>query len=241
MKELFEFSFSAINIIPTALLVLVTIYWIIVLFGMIDINSIDIDIDTDVDIDVDADIDLDIDADVDADIDVDVDADMDADMDSDLGSTSGGPSIGLQVLAFFNVGKLPLMILMSFVALALWLSALYTNYYLNITSFGIALMLLIPEFIFSLFVAKIITHPIAKLFSKVEADTGKPEDFRGKTAIVRISLNEDSDGQIELEHRGATVVLHARSTKGEIETGTEVLIIDYYKESKYYIVEPFKI
>ncbi len=231
MKELFEFSFSLINIIPTAFLLLITIYWIIVLIGMIDISTIDIDID----LDADADIDIDIDADID--VDVDVDTDIDADTDVSV----GGHGFGIQVLAFFNVGKLPLMILLSFVAIALWLITIYTNYYFNISSTAIALLLLIPAIFLSLFIAKIITQPIAKLFSKVEEGTGKPEDFRGKTAVTRFSCNENSDGQIELRHRGATIILHARSVEGKIEAGTEILIIDYIEEHKYYLVEPFKL
>jgi len=53
MKELLEFAFSGINIIPTILLIFIVVYWLIVVVGIVDVDSLDIDVDSDVDLDVD--------------------------------------------------------------------------------------------------------------------------------------------------------------------------------------------
>lgn len=56
MRELFEFAFSGINLIPTILMIFVVTYWLIVIIGVIDIDSLDFDLDTDVDLDADVDV-----------------------------------------------------------------------------------------------------------------------------------------------------------------------------------------
>ncbi len=241
MIELFEFSFSSVNIIPTILLVFIVLYWVVVLMGLVSMSSIDFDVDADVDVDVDVDVDADlhVDADVDVDHDVDVDADahVDADADTDIGHA--GPGIMLQGLMFFNVGKAPFLILLSFFVIPLWFMSLTVNYYLGVDSIGLSILFLIPEIIVSLFIAKFISTPIARLFTKIDNETGKPEDFTGMQAIVRVKVEKDRDGQVELIRNDTTVILPARSVENEINPGTEILIIDYIEEKNYYLVEPF--
>lgn len=208
MREIFEVSFSTINLIPTILLIFVMLYWIIVLFGLIDLSSIDIDLDTDADVG-----------------------------DSDIGA--GGHGLVLQSLAFFNVGKIPFMLLLSFFAIPLWFISLTVNYYLQNTSVVISLILLIPEIFVSLFVAKIISMPIANLFGEIDNKTGKIADYTGKIAEVRITVEKDRIGQIELNIDNSHILLNAVSVEGIIKSGEKILIIDYIEEKNYYLVEPF--
>ncbi len=49
----------------------------------------------------------------------------------------------IQSLAFFNVGKVPLMLLLSFIAIPLWFISLTVNYYLQNTSVIISLIFLL--------------------------------------------------------------------------------------------------
>lgn len=53
MKELLEFAFSGVNILPTILLIFVVIYWLIVLIGVVDVDTVDIDVEVDADVDLD--------------------------------------------------------------------------------------------------------------------------------------------------------------------------------------------
>ncbi len=243
MKELFEFAFSSINLIPTILLLFVSLYWIVVLFGMLDMGTIDLDVDTDVDVDVDVDVDIHAEVDVDTDIDADVDADVDADTDVDHGGEvhAGGPGIVMQSLIFFNVGKVPLLVLLSFIAIPFWIMALVVNYYLKVDSFELSLILAVPEFILSLFIGKVFTEPIAKLFKNMDEEFGKGIDYIGKTAYARFDIEENKDGQIEIDIKSTTNVLTARSISGSIKKGDQVLIVDQNKKEGYYLVEPFSI
>ncbi len=58
MLELFEFSITGVNVIPTVLLIFVLIYWLIVIIGVIDIDSVDVDLDLDLDGDVDVEVEV---------------------------------------------------------------------------------------------------------------------------------------------------------------------------------------
>ncbi len=53
MLELLDAAVSAPNIIPTALLIFVLVYWLIVILGAIDTDFLDIDVDVEADADVD--------------------------------------------------------------------------------------------------------------------------------------------------------------------------------------------
>jgi len=228
MKELFELAFSTENLIPTILLLFVSLYWLIVLFGLLDMGSLDVDTD--------------VHADIHADVDTDIHADLHTDIDSDVHGgevASDGPGGVMQSLIFFNVGKVPLLILLSFFAIPLWFISMIVNYYLEVDSFGPSLILLVPEVIVSLFIAKFLSSPIAHIFKKIDDNTGKPVDFTGRTAIVRYDVEEKKDGQIEIDNKGVHLVFQARSNNGRIVKGEQVIIIEYIKEENYYLVEPF--
>jgi hypothetical protein len=228
MKEVFEISFSGINLIPTILLVVVILYWITVFIGLLDTSSLDIDLDSHAN--------LDFDAHPHAEIHVDSHPHIHG-----AEGVAGGPNFIVKTLLFFNIGKIPFMILLSFIALPLWLISMLFNNLLHNDSTIISLLFLFPEIVVSMIIAKLITSPIVRVFQKMDDETGQFEDFTGKTAIVKIPVDKDSDGQIELTRNNSNVLLIARSTHENIKTGEQVLIIEYKKEEKYYIVEPFKI
>ena len=104
MVEIFEATFSYVNIIPTGFLVFTLIYWFSVLIGMLDMNFLDFHVDKEVDIDVDADMEIDVEHEfsVDKDISIDKDVSIDKDLDTEL-----DVSWLNAVLSFFNLGKSP--------------------------------------------------------------------------------------------------------------------------------------
>ncbi len=227
MKELFEASFSAINIIPTVLLVLSLIYWLIVIFGIFDLDTVDLDVEADVDIDVD----------VEADIDLDADADLDA--DSEI-SVSGSVLWLNSVLSFFNIGRVPVMIVVSFFSLSLWIISVMLNHWLSNTSFLISFILLIPNMVASLFVAKIITIPFVKVFKKaneIQNNTG----LEGKICKVTIPASHDRMGQALIRINGDTFNVNIKTQPDvSLQVGEQALVIEYQKDNKIYIVEPYK-
>ena len=56
MLELLDAAVSAPNIIPTALLVFVLVYWLVVILGAIDLDFFDVDVDMEAEADVDGEL-----------------------------------------------------------------------------------------------------------------------------------------------------------------------------------------
>ena len=138
MQELLHAATSPVNIIFTSLLVVVLIYWLSVIVGALHIDSFDFDFDHDVDVD------LEIDHDIDVDHDVDVD---------------GGHEVGwfAGALHFFNFGRVPFMVIMTFLVLSMWSISILGNYYIGGNSWSFAAILFFPNLAISLLITKIIT------------------------------------------------------------------------------------
>ena len=205
MKELLEFSFSGVNIIPSFLMILTSLYWLVAIFGLIDVEALDIDLDLDVD----------------------------ADMDADVGGTTA-------VLAYFNLGDMPLMIFLSFFTLPLWLGTIGLTDLFGIESFWLGLAILIPVMIGSLFVAKILTYPIAKFYKKAK-ENNEAVVVLGQTCIAKLPISNDRTGQAEIKSRGTSVLINVRTTSEDmvIPKGEKAIVISEDLENNIYYVEPY--
>ena len=94
MNELLHAAVAPPNLLPTGLLVFVLLYWLTVILGLIDFKSLDLEVA------VDADSDLELGPDT---------------TDGHLGHHAGeaGVSFLNHALAFFNLGRVPLMVFVS--------------------------------------------------------------------------------------------------------------------------------
>jgi len=211
MTDFLNQIFNGANAIPTALLLFVVLYWIIVILGFIGTDFLDID--------------LDIDADGEADLDVD------------------GEGVEVSwinnVLQFFNLGKIPLMIWLSFVALPLWFIAVNLNHFLGFEGFLSGLLIFLPSAFVSLFFAKFATWPFVKMFEKLDADS-KPKEIEGKTGTVTSSATASSKGMAEINYDGSFLRLMIRCHEGQnVKKGDKVLFIRKLDERGVYLVEPY--
>ncbi len=223
MKETLDAAFSIINIIPTCLLILILIYWLTVIIGVFNVDSFDIDADADLDVDVDADVDIDADTDVDV--------------------SAGDSLLWLNsALSFFNLGKVPFMLILSFFSLSLWVISLLMNYYLNNISVLLSLVYLIPNIVISALVTKFLTTPFVKLFAKAESDIESNVKLTGKMCIVTLSATHNQMGQAEIKIDGSSFIINVMSTEEQfqLEKGDSCLVIDYIPEKKIYLIEPYK-
>ncbi len=211
MLELIDASFSGVNIIPTMLMIFVLIYWMIVIVGVIDIDTLDFDLD------------------VEADVDVDVDMDGDADVGSE----------GLaSVLSFFNIGHMPLMVFLSFLAFPMWMLSLLSKQYIGSENILINVGIFIAIFIASLFIAKILTTPIARFYMKLRKEDEAVNPI-GKRCKVLLTVKSDSLGQAEVKANGTSVLISARTRDGiELKKGEYALVIDFVEEGNHYLIEP---
>ncbi len=213
MLELLQAAVHPVNIVYTILLGIALVYWTSVIFGIFDIASFDIDIDVDVDIDID----------------VDVDADA---------QVSGGFIANL--LQFFNFGKMPFMVVMSFLNLFQWVIALPANHYLGHYATMFALGAILPILAVSLLLTKVITTPLIPLFAQLDTHE-EPVEYVGQTGIVTLSPSRKQAGQAKVIHNSNTLIITIRVPKhAELpKRGDEILVIAQAADKTSYLVEKF--
>lgn len=236
MNEFIEFlkiCFITVNVPFTVMLGAVFVYWIMFIVGAVGLDSFDLDMD----MDLDADLDVDLDMDVDTDMEIDGDAASGGTMD---GGTAGG-SLWISILRFFNVGDVPLMILVSVLVFSGWAMSVLGNYYLNPSlSTGRSIVLLLPILVLSLLVTKIITTPVRKLFSHANAGVEAPIQMVGKTCTVTTGEVTPTFGQARLVRDGPPITLNVRCPENHsLSKGDEAVITEYFNETNTYMVIPF--
>lgn len=229
MNDLITAAFSSPNVVFTILLIIICFYWLTVILGVVGLETFDVDLDADIDVDVDVDVDLEVDADV----------EVDADADVATGITAG--SILLGGLRFFNLGRVPFMVLMSMFILSLWSLSVYCNHegsWINPNnSISIAALLLAPIVIISLFSTKLLTMPLVPLF-KHGNTFAKPLVINGKVGTLLTSIKGEETGQLKATIDDSIVTLMVKSDTGAaIEKGAEVIIIQEDKDGKTYLVQ----
>ena len=210
MTELFQAALSAENIIYTSLLALVILYWLSVIAGALDMNAFDVDIDIDADLDVDADVDG---------------------ADGTSGWLAGA-------LHFFNFGKMPTMVILSFVILFAWMINVLMNHYLGGGSLVFALMLMLPNLFISLFLTKVITIPLIPIFQQLNT----PEEdvnFAGMICKLTVSANKSKKGQAEVIHKNRSLLIYVKVDKDEVDTinkGEQAVILRPSKDASYFLI-----
>lgn len=198
--------FQSANIIPTILFLVIIFYWLIVLIGAVDLDTLDFDLELDVD--------------------------GDADVDS-------ANLFGLnKILAFFNLGRVPLMVFITFLVIPWWFTTIIVNHWLGIESFIPGLFVLLPMLILSLFAAKFLTMPFVKIFDALDKDNHE-RDILGTVGEVRITASSERTGQGEFKLDNAFLSINIRTKEGEVKIGEKVMIVNDQQKNEYYIVERY--
>ncbi|MGB3617027.1 MAG: hypothetical protein WBA12_02830 [Catalinimonas sp.] len=207
MQELLQAAFAPINLIPTFLLLFVLGYWLIVLVGMVDLDALDVDVD------------------------------VDLDADADVGTSEGSLLWLNHALAFFNLGEVPLMVFLTFLALPLWAGSVLANHYFGNDSFLLSLGLLVPLLIAGLFVAKFLTWPLTRVFAHLDREENT--SVIGKVCQTLSAVDQRS-GHAVVEGTGAPIKLMVRTPEGvRLPKGATALVIDYLQDHKRYLIDPY--
>lgn len=217
MLEVLHFAFEPINLPFTLLLMIVLLYWLTVIVGLLDVNLFDLDVDTHIHPHVH------------------VDKGVQIDVDADAGFFS-------TILAFFNVGKVPFMIVISLLALFLWIGSMLGNHYIGQGSGLTAFLLLIPNLAVGLFLTKFLTNPLRHLFRDTPNEFESNRAMVGRTCTILLPVSDQKIGQAEVAvQRGAPVLVIVKTTDGhQLVRGEKGLIIDYDKASHTYLIEPYQ-
>lgn len=212
MTELLQAAVTPANIVPTTLMVLVMMYWVSVIVGLLDLEAIHFDVQKDIHIDKHVAIEKDF-------------------------------SVAWlnNILAFFNLGRVPFMVFMSFLALPFWVLAILTVHYAPFLPTGIAFLMLIPNFILSLFVAKALTTPFVKMFAALEKEHDSTVTIIGKVCTVLLPATPNDLGQASVKTDAAPLILNVKTTRGAfLKKGDTALVIDFDPVKQIYLIEPFE-
>lgn len=164
------------------------------------------------------------------------DIDLDAEVEGDSGHI---PTPIAHLLRFVNAADVPLMVVLSFLSLFMWIFSMMANYYFNT---GLDNTLILAFFAGSLIagilLTKAVTAPLVPLFRKMK-ELEKAEPAIGGTAIVISKEVDSSYGQCEQQRKdGAPAILNCRiSSETPLPRGTEVAVISYDKDRGTYLVK----
>jgi hypothetical protein len=143
----------------------------------------------------------------------------------------------------FDFGDLPIAIVISFFVLFFWMITILTNYYLGNSSLFFALIIYIPAIIGSFMVTRIITIPLAKIYSMLKLNTEEAEsvsDYTGAVCKVFVEATSESNGQGEINRNGDPIRVNIRTYPGkQMLKGSSALLIEYIKGGDYYMAEPY--
>ena len=165
--------------------------------------------------------------------------DFDLDLDADA---QANPGFFGSFLQFLNLGEIPVMLVMSFLALFGWIFSILANYFFNpALAVGTGLLLLIPV----LFIAVIITHYVSKPFKHAYRMLDKDQDnlipLVGQVCQV-ISGEASADfGQGLLDLKGVPYKINIRTSGDEkLTKGEQALIVDEDKETRIFKVRKYE-
>ncbi|MEL6697575.1 MAG: hypothetical protein AAFP89_15100 [Bacteroidota bacterium] len=229
MKALWELAVSPEIIFYTVFLGMMLLYWLTVFIGLLDLDFLDVDLD------------LDVDADIDLDVDVDADMDVDVDGDGDLGA--GGGSWLTQLLNFLNVGAVPFMVYLSFLAISMWLLAIAGIILVGTIIPAYPFTSILPILILGLLSTKFMTWPLGKVFSKMKHESISKKMLVGKLARLTMDAYPGRISQAEITYEDEHILLSVKSIeeKEVLKRGSQILLTEYQQDQELFLVHHFEI
>lgn len=218
MQESFSIFITKISLYPTfiftGLVMFVTLYWVVSLLGMADMDAVDVG---------------------------DMGADAGGDV-SDL-SSAGFFSGLLLKFGLYGVPLIIILTLISLIGwvLSYLYTSLLHQYFdsgLLYWLFGTGALLLV--LVVSMWLTGLIIAPIRKNIAKIPKRNAISNI--GKTAIVRTLSVTDTHGEAELGDGGAGLILKIRPSTpdNQLKQGDKVVLVEYLQEVNAYRVAPIE-
>lgn len=218
MAEILNLLFNPLpNAIMTALTGLSLLYWLLTMFlgDGFDFGDANIDIDFE-----GADI-------------QDIDAPDDLDAEGDV-----QPSFLSKAMDFINIGKAPLMVIVTLFKFIGWMITIASSFVFNLSSYGWkSVFVLLPIFLLTYFLMHYVTIPVVKLYKNVGYLGEEVLDFLGRTGKMRSTIQGENVGSAEFIIDKDVIRLNVKSRNGEkINYGDDIIVIDETQDKKYYYV-----
>jgi len=232
LNELIDIAFSPVNAFFSVMCVMLVLYWIVTIFTGFDLDFFDVEFDASTDVDLDLDLEVDADGDFDS-----YNPDIDLPQ-KNVNVETQTEGIGIQFLRYFNFDEMPLMFMLTILFFSMWFISINVTHYLGLQSSALGFLLLIPNLIVSLFMVKILTKPLAKLYRMVNHKGEEEIDFLGRRCIVKSPVSGEKLGQVEVTIKGDPIRIQAKGFRGaQISSGEEAVIVNESKDKKYYLIE----
>lgn len=160
----------------------------------------------------------------------------DGDVNTD---TDGEMSFGSKVMEFINIGKMPLMVIITLFKFIGWILTLLSSIFFGLANWGIkSVLVLIPVFIITYIIMHFVTKPLVKMYKNLGYNGEEPIDFLGRTGILKSTIENNRIGILEVSILNDVFRLNVKSHEGtRIAYGTEVMIVKL-TENNIYEVKP---
>lgn len=172
---------------------------------------------------------------------------LDTDLDAEIGDVSelDSPEVvsemGFfdQVWNFINVGKVPLMVIVTLFKFVSWIITILSTTALGLGKLGIwSVLILIPIFIITYFLMHYLTKPFVKLYHNLGYKGDDPIDYLGRTGKMKSTIENQKYGSAEFYINGDVIRLNVVSQDGtKIEYDAEVQIVNESNDKKIFYVK----
>jgi len=171
------------------------------------------------------------------DLDVDLDSDLDADGDSDV---STEPSTFQKVLSYINIGKVPMMVVISMFKFIAWIFTMASSMFFDLASWGLkSILILIPIFIISYFLTRWATKPFVKIYKQMGYSGEEAIDLIGRIATLKSTIKDEALGTAELTIQSDVIKVLVKSKNGqEIAFNSAITILEESDDKRFYWVQP---
>lgn len=187
-------------------------------------------------------------------LDLDLFGGTDADLDGDLEAHHGAGEVhGMNkevsahhagfwpgALDFINVGKVPVMFVVSVLVLCLWLGSLLANRYLTGGSPILALILIVPNLAVAVVAARYVTLPFRPLFRVLTKDRDEGMVVLGQRCTIVTSEATPDFGQAEIRPADAPpILLNVRTIDGSnLRKGDLAVVVRADPERGIHFITP---
>ena len=147
----------------------------------------------------------------------------------------------LGFLEWFNIGKVPLTIILSIAILFTWVLGIYSSFLLPELGTLIHNLFFIPYFFVALLLAKYTTNPLRSVFIALGASANQAKNV-GSVGVLTADLAPGEISQLEVKIEGSPMKVNVKLAGQEkLEKGQQAIVIskDQTKGNNVYFVEPF--
>jgi len=174
-------------------------------------------------------------------MDLDIGLDFDHDFDIDTGVADvgdHGPGMMVKTLEFFNVGKMPFMLLLTIFLFFIWVGSLVFTSIVDIRYWGgFSVLILLPLTFCSLFLTKFASKPFIKLFMAMGYQGEDAIEFLGRSGTMISTIEANKIGAAAFKIDGNPIRLNVKSKTGErLDRGDFVVIEEEGEGGRYYYV-----